>query len=207
MSDSIPLYDGPPTEAKITHPHGNDSNAPSPDGAESGMVRGSRRNARHDLDGIKVCLATHDASGRVEFTDCPVVDISVSGMGLEFDRRIKTGLHCNISYRTRDRSTVHVGGVIRRCLQIGVGRFQLGIQFDRHLNKPELLPARVIAGAPASPLQRGRQLRSTTGSEIVDPSGGFSKPLIIEPTAAGSDEALGVSDETQSDDATSAIIL
>ena len=194
-SDSIPLYDGPPTGAKIEHHDHNRTTPTENTNTAAAPVRGSRRNTRHELEGVKACLATHDASGRTEFTDCPVVDISVSGIGLEFDRRVKSGLHCNISYRTRDHRTVHVGGTVRRCRPTDDGYFEIGIQFDRHLNKDEMQPARVLPEASASPLQRGRQLRRpATSSEPVAETG-LPQPNVLKPSESSEDNCIDLSDD------------
>jgi len=198
-SDPIPLYDGPPTGPKIEHPDLNPTAATENNDGLATPIRGSRRNVRHELEGVKACLATHDASGRNEFADCPVVDISVSGIGLEFDRRLKSGLRCNISYRTRDHRTVHVGGTVRRCRQIEGGYFEIGIQFDRHLHKDEMQPARVLPGAAASPLQRGRQLKRLFSAPTTDPDIELPRPNVIRPSAAHEDTCIDFSDDARSE--------
>jgi len=195
-TDAIPLYDGPPTGAKIEHPDLNPTAATENYNGLVSPIRGSRRNVRHELEGVKACLATHDASGRTEYVDCPVVDLSVSGIGLMFDRRLKPGLRCNISYRTRDHRTVHIGGTVRRCQPIETGHFEIGIQFDRHLHKDEMNAARVLAGAAASPLQRGRQLKQATSTSATHNEVELPSPNVIRPSAADEDTCIDFSDDT-----------
>lgn len=183
--DSIPLYDGPPTGARILHYEKQVEG--SSESADTAAVRTKRREARKHLERVEICLGVQDASGRAEFVDCPVLDISSGGTAVDFDRKVTVGSRCTVSYRTLAYSTVNVGGFIRSCRRIGSGEYRLGIEFDRHLSKEEQRPAHVVPGRAASPLTRSRKLKRANKTDAVevniDAAMESGRPLVIEPSS------------------------
>lgn len=153
--DPIPLVEGEPCAAIILPPDGRTSaNEPS--------VRGARDSVRHSYEGVSVCLSIQDGSGRVDHAECPVVDLSASGVGLLYDRRVEPGVTGHVSFRTIDQKPVRVACIIKRCRPIHDRLYELGIRFKRRLDRVEQRPQK---------LRPGRELASGIRPRKFDHSG------------------------------------
>ncbi|MFQ5502229.1 MAG: PilZ domain-containing protein [Phycisphaerae bacterium] len=165
-TDSIPLYDGEPSGAKIIHETHRSESFDGPASTESaetaGPLRHKRRTPRKDCSHIQVCFSPCDPSGRVEHVACPVFNISRGGFALEFDRALDVGVTGHISYLTAGHRPVRVSCSVRHCLAIGGGRYRLGISLDRYLDHEERRPAKKISGRDVAPSVRTRSLRART---------------------------------------------
>lgn len=159
--ETIPLYDGEPSGAVIRHESGGlfQPVHRASGGAATGTASSRRKATRHDCERTCVCFSPHDAQGRVEDVECPVFDISKSGVALEYDRELRTGSACTIAYRTVSRQPVHVSGRICNCRDLGGGRFKLGIKLNRELRAEELKLAKKREGQDIAPGIRARPLR------------------------------------------------
>ncbi len=163
-ADTIPLYDGEPSGAKIIHEthrsESLDGHASTESAEAAGPLRHKRRTPRSECEHILVCFSPCDPSGRVEHVACPVFNISRGGFALEFDRALDVGVMGHISYLTVGHRPVRVSCSVRHCLAIGGGRYRLGIALDRYLDREERKPAKAIPGREVAPGIRTRVLRA-----------------------------------------------
>jgi hypothetical protein len=150
--ETIPLWDGEPSDAEIIHPHGSN-------GAATKAVRTRRRSPRRCYEGVHVCFSPDLPSGLLEHIECPVIDLSARGLAIEFDRRLEIGVTGYISYQTVSHQPVRVSCRVRRCSPLEDGHYRLGIRFDRNLRPEERMPAKVRPGREVSPGIRARKLR------------------------------------------------
>lgn len=184
--DSIPLCEQSTARIPILHQ--------SRSAAESGSarpIRGKRHDARHHVENVLVCFSSHDASGRLDHADCPLVDVSREGVALVCDRRVTVGSRCFVSYRTISQQPVHIGGVVKNCARIDAARYRIGLLLDRHLQQDELKPAKARAGRSVSPVHHGRKLRGldTDSGGGVEANVDTFRPNIREPSLGdGPDE-------------------
>lgn len=182
--ESIPLYDGPPTHAKIIA-----ASPASSEGDSTGPVRHRRQASRKAAENVEVCLSAHDASGRTDHCECPLLDISAGGAAVLFDRVVIPGSRCYVSYRSVSRQPVNVGGTARNCERMGPKQYRIGIKFDRSLAKEEQRAAKRRIGKSVSPIHQARRLRTmgdespTAVREVAHPT----KPLVISPRNANDD--------------------
>lgn len=177
--DSIPLSEGSSSPVQIIH-----TTHRAPDGGEIRPVRGKRNTPRRQLDNVEVCLSAHDASGRTDHVDCPLVDVSQDGVAVVCDRRVSVGIRCYVSYRTVSHQPVHVGGVVKNCAKIGASRYRIGILLDRHLRREEQKPAKCLPGRSVSPTHHGRKLRGAVSASDSESTADFAanQPVIREPS-------------------------
>jgi PilZ domain len=176
--DPIPLCEGSSTPIEIVY-----ATRESPDGRETRPVRAKRNNPRRALDRVEVCLSCHDASGRSDHIDCPLIDISQDGVAVACDRRVAVGTRCYISYRTVSQQPVHVGGVVKNCARIEAARYRVGLLLDRRLAKEEQKPAKSRPGRSVSPTHHGRKLRgAVSDAEMAEPHADACRPVIREPS-------------------------
>ncbi|MBN2562164.1 MAG: PilZ domain-containing protein, partial [Phycisphaerae bacterium] len=150
--ESIPLWDGEPLGAKII-PQETSS------GGDTQTLRSRRRSPRKSCDRVHVCFSPNLASGLVEYVECPVLDMSVSGFALEYDEKLDVGMRGYVSYMTIGRRPVRVSCCVRRCKSLGRGRYLLGIQLDRKLNAEERTPSKANQGRQVALGARPRRLR------------------------------------------------
>jgi hypothetical protein len=153
MSDEpIPLWDGEPSTAKIIHEHRGLA-----DGAAT--VRCKRGSPRSPCDGVHVCFSVERRLGEVEYVECPLIDISATGLAVEYDQKLEFGTTGYIAYWTVGHQPVRVSCTIRQCRMLDEGRYLLGIKLDRKLNFEERRPARLRLGREVVPGVRPRKLR------------------------------------------------
>lgn len=177
-SDPIPLYDGPPSGYLIHHT----AQAAADDATSSGgrqAVRSRRRGARRECERTRVCLTVTEGDGRVDHAECPVVNISRSGMALHYDRRIVRGARVTIQYRTVSLSPVHVTAAVRHCVPAGPDRYQIGLSLDRPLAGEELRPARDLPGRDVAPGIRGRRFATNRGDAPAE-GGPVTESRVVE---------------------------
>lgn len=153
MSDEpIPLYDGELSGAKII-----------PDGAKGvgqpTETRVKRQSPRHSFERVHVCFSPMYQSGRLEHVECPVIDLSESGLAIEYDRKLEKGVTGHISYRTISHQPVRVSCTVRRCAAMDNGHFEVGVQLNRRLRSEEMRPAKVRPGRELAAGVRARKLR------------------------------------------------
>ncbi len=175
MSDeSIPLYDGEPSGAVIRH----ETHSLGPSRGTGGAVSARRKSARHDCERVQVCFTVQDPTRRAENANCPVVNLSKTGIAIEYDVKLRAGVPCSIAYRTVSHQDVRVSGVVRHCRDIGGGHYQLGIKFTRDLKFEELRPARFRQGRDVAPGLQLRPLAART-DEVDDApdSDGAAEPV------------------------------
>ena len=158
MSDEpIPLYDGELSGAKII-----------PDGAERAEqqveTRVKRQRPRRSFDRVHVCFSPMYQSGRVEHVECPVIDMSESGLAIEYDRKLGKGVTGHVSYRTISNQPVRVSCTVRRCAVMDNGHFEVGVQLNRRLRSEEMRPAKVRPGRELAAGVRARKLRVAVGT-------------------------------------------
>jgi hypothetical protein len=123
-------------------------------------VRCRRKLARHNYRNMmRICFSPQFDSGKVDPTECPVVDISAGGFSIEYDRRTPLGLRGTISYRADSGLPVHIGCTVRHCVEQMDGLFRLGIKLDRKLQVAELRPIRIAIGREIAPGIRARKLK------------------------------------------------
>jgi hypothetical protein len=122
-------------------------------------VRCRRKLARRSCSGMRVCFSPQFDSGKVDPTECPVVDISAGGFSIEYDRRTPLGLCGTITYRAESGLPVHIGCTVRHCVEQMDGLFRLGIKLDRRLQAAEMRPIRTTIGRELAPGIRARKLK------------------------------------------------
>lgn len=152
--DPIPLDDSEPS-ASIIH-------QPSRDSVTS--VRSQRKSARREFKNARICFIPEYASGKTDPAECPVINISATGLSIEFDRRVPIALRGTITYRSECGLPVHVGCVVRHCVEQMDGFFRLGIQLDRKLRPEESRPLRIAIGREIAPGIRARKLKRQLGT-------------------------------------------
>ena len=137
--------------------------SPSPSGAAIG-VRLQRKQSRRSCTNTRVCFIPEFDSGKVDPTECPVIDMSAGGFSIEYDRRVANGQRGTIAYRSDSGLPVHVGCIVRHCVEQMDGLFRLGIKLDRKLRPGEMHPIRAAIGRELAPGIRARKLkRAFTG--------------------------------------------
>ena len=177
--DPIPLCEPSSTPVQIIH-----RTAKTPDADTDRPVRGKRQRPRRQIEKVEVCLSTHDASGRTDHIDCPLVDVSQDGVAVVCDRRVSVGTRCYVSYRTVSQQPVHVGGVVMNCARIESARYRIGLMLDRRLRNEEQKPAKCLPGRPVSPSHQGRKLRGSVAASdtAVSASSESHQPVVREPS-------------------------
>ena len=122
-------------------------------------VRIHRKQSRRSCTNTRVCFSPEFDSGKVDPTECPVINISAGGFALEFDRRLVVGQRGTITYRAENGRPVNVGCVTRQCIEQMDGLFRLGLKLDRKLQPEEMRPLRVAVGRDLAPGIRARKLK------------------------------------------------
>lgn len=122
-------------------------------------VRCRRKLPRRTHQNMRICFSPQFDSGKVDPTECPVVDISAGGFSIEYDRRIPLGLRGAITYRAESGLPVHIGCTVRHCVEQMDGLFRIGIKLDRRLQAAEMRPIRTTVGRELAPGIRARKLK------------------------------------------------
>lgn len=119
-------------------------------------LRGHRDATRRRTEGATVCLTLQDQAGRVEHIECPVMDLSATGVGLVFDQEIEQGRSCQIAYQTASHRLVRLHATVKRCVQTGPGRFEIGLRFTHRLEADQL---RIVRRRPGRDITIGARMR------------------------------------------------
>lgn len=144
----IPLEDAPEHSAIIV-----------PESKAATSVRCRRRDVRRAQGSAVICFTLESASGRVENAECPVLNISRTGVAIVFDQDVSLGASASIAYRSISGRPVHRGVTVRQCRPREDGHYDLGLQFDRPLQFDEARPARHGPGREVAPGIRARKLK------------------------------------------------
>ncbi|MFQ5423919.1 MAG: PilZ domain-containing protein [Phycisphaerae bacterium] len=146
-SDTIPLEEGPASSRVLV-----------PEAAADRRVRGNRSATRWQCDDVVVCFSPVYQSGRVDHAECPVSEISATGMAVVFDRSLERGLPGSVAYRILGGRHVRAQCRVRTCTKIGESRYLLGLQFTRRRRSADLKPLKHRAGRDIAPGARPRKL-------------------------------------------------
>jgi len=155
MSDeTLPLYHGELSGSVIIPERGSNG------GLETPTLRSRRASPRKGCENIHVCFSAESESGQGDHAECPLVNISASGMAIEYDRCLRKGVSGHVSYYTISRIPVNISCIIRHCDPLDNGHFQIGLRLNRPLKYEERKPMRVGPGRVVSPHLRARKLRT-----------------------------------------------
>ena len=150
--DTIPLYDGELSGHVILPERGSSS-------VETPAPRARRMSPRKDCENVHVCFSLEPESGLCDNAECPLVNISASGMEIEYDKSLRKGVSGHVSYYTISRIPVNIGCTVRHCLPLDNGHFLIGLRLNRSLIVEERRPMRIGPGRIVSPHLRARNLR------------------------------------------------
>ncbi|QDV91777.1 hypothetical protein RAS2_28830 [Phycisphaerae bacterium RAS2] len=152
LNAPIPLEDAPEHSAIIV-----------PESKAATSVRCRRREVRRTQGSAMICFTLERASGRVDNAECPVLNISRTGVAIVFDQEVNVGTSASIAYRSISGRPVHRGVTVRQCRPREDGLVELGLQFDRPLQFDEARPARHGPGREVAPGIRSRKLKPPVG--------------------------------------------
>ena len=179
--DPIELYDGEIVSKVVLHESAR----------EAAKTRGRRDSARRIAKGVTVCFTPQDESGRVEHAECPLVDLSSSGIGLVYDKEIDVDRACEIAYQTASHRLVRLHARVKRCICIGENRYELGLRFTHRITAEQQLIVKRRPGRDITIGSRMRQLVAVETPAARGPGGGYQAPTEIdEPRTVGDDEPL-----------------
>lgn len=130
-----------------------------PESKADTSVRCRRRDVRRTQGSAALCLTLERASGRVDNAECPVLNISRTGVAIVFDQEVGVGASASVAYRSISGRPVHRGVTVRQCRPREDGHYDLGLQFDRPLQFDEARPARHGPGREVAPGIRARKLK------------------------------------------------
>lgn len=164
--DPIALVDGEISGKVLLHESSLDRSRP----------RGRRDSARRVSKGVTVCFTPSDESGRVEHVECPLVDLSSSGLGLTFDKPIDLDRACEIAFQTASHRLVRVHARVKRCMQVGENRYEVGLQFTHRLTAEQQKIVRRRPGRDITIGSRMRPLVSTAPVIARGLGGGYAGP-------------------------------
>ena len=122
-------------------------------------MRCKRSSPRHSADGIRVCFSPQVQLGRVEHVECPLINMSATGLAIEFDQRLGLGVMGYVAYWTMSRQPVRVSCTVRQCQPLENRRFLLGLKLDRKLTFDERRLAKMRPGRDLMPGVHPRKLR------------------------------------------------
>jgi PilZ domain-containing protein len=153
MSDEpIPLSAGDSFGAAIQPERGSSS-------AEAHTLRSRRTNPRKGCENVYVCFSPQTETGLPDNAECLLLNVSASGMAIEYDRPLKKGVSAYVSYYSASRVPVNVGCVVQHCDLQTSGHYVVGLRTNRPLKHEERKPMRVGAGRVVSPHVRARKLK------------------------------------------------
>lgn len=127
------------------------------DGAD--IVRGRRKDARKAFEGIWVLFEPDARANGTEQVECPLVDISVTGFAVLYDRPLKSGVKGYVSYRSQCDKPVRISFTVKRTIPQSGGRYLIGCQMDKKLNVEDRRPARVRPGRSVVAGIRARRIK------------------------------------------------
>lgn len=152
VDNGIPLCDGDITGEVLM-----------PESPGLNTLNGRRRSLRRACENVCVCFSPEYKSGRVEYVECPVLDISASGISILFDGPLEPGMSGRISYRADGSKAVRIASNVRTCTEVEPGVFTLGLKFVRGLTSQELRLAKRRIGREVAPGVRLRKLKFVAG--------------------------------------------
>lgn len=151
----------------------------------TGTVRSRRKDSRKAFDGIWVLFEPDSRTGGTIQVECPLIDISVSGFALIYDKPMKSGIKGYLSYRSMCDKPVRVSFTIKRCIPRPDSRYFIGGQFDKRLNVEDRKPARSRAGRSVVLGVRARRIPadSAAGAAVaIDEELQSRFPHVIHPS-------------------------
>lgn len=155
MADEpIPLYEGESSNSKIVHEQPANAQA-----FISHAARSKRSSVRKSCDRTKVCFSPQESLGRAEHVECPVIDLSATGLAVEFDKPLASGVSGHVAYWTVGHRPVRVSCTVRRCIPMDNGHFLIGLKLDRKLTLEEKKPAKTFGGREIAMGLRPRKLK------------------------------------------------
>ncbi|HKQ49247.1 MAG TPA: PilZ domain-containing protein [Phycisphaerae bacterium] len=128
-------------------------------GTETHALRSRRTNPRRECENVHVCFSPQTQTGLPDNVECPLLNISASGMAIEYDRPLKKGVSAYVSYYSISRVPINIGCVVQHCDLQTSGHYIIGLRTNRPLKYEERKPMRVGAGRVVSPHVRARKLR------------------------------------------------
>ena len=147
--------------------------------------RGRRDSARRVTKGVTVCFTPSDESGRVEHVECPLLDLSSSGLGLTYDKPIDVDRACEVAFQTVSHRLVRVHARVKRCIRIGENRFEVGLQFTHRITAEQQLIAKRRPGRDITIGSRMRPLVSTAPAIARGLGGGYAGPSDLDALVDG----------------------
>ena len=123
------------------------------------IVRGHRKDARKAFEGIWVLFEPDARAGGTVQVECPLVDISVSGFAVLYDRPLKSGVKGYVSYRSQCDKPVRISFTVRRCIPQSSAQFLIGCQMDKKLNIEDRRPAKTRPGRSVVAGIRARRIK------------------------------------------------
>lgn len=166
--EPIALVDGEIVSKVVLHESSLDRSRP----------RGRRDSARRVTKGVTVCFTPQDESGRVEHVECPLVDLSSSGIGLVYDKPIDVDRACQVAFQTASHRLVRVHARVKRCICIGESRYEVGLRFTHRITAEQQLIVKRRPGRDITIGSRMRPLASTTPVVPRGMGGGYAGPSL-----------------------------
>lgn len=174
--DPIALCEGDITSKVVLHESNIDRT----------RLRGRRDSARRVSKGVTVCFTPQDESGRVEHVECPLVDLSSSGLGLVYDKAIDAGRTCLIAFQTASHRLVRVHARVKRCISTGENRYEVGLRFTHRLTAEQQLIVKRRPGRDITVGSRMRPLIAAGPTITRGLGGGYAGPSAVDDPAEGS---------------------
>lgn len=182
--EPIALCEGEITSKVVLHESSLDRSRP----------RGRRDSARRVSKDVTVCFTPQDESGRVEHVECPLVDLSSSGVGLVYDKPIDVDRACDLAFQTASHRLVRVHARVKRCISISENRYEVGLRFTQRLTAEQQL---IVKRRPGRDITIGSRMRplAAAGPTITrGMGGGYAGPSSSNDPAAG-DQNLELMDD------------
>lgn len=154
-------------------------------------VRSHRKEARKSIEGIWVLLEPDVNCGGSAQVECPLVDISISGFSVIYDRPISVGMKGYVSYRSTCDKPIRVAFAVRRCTRLSESRYLIGASLGKRLNIEDRRPAKTRPGRQVVLGVRARRILAETPTETPAlPTHEFRLPVphVIAPPAGETEE-------------------
>jgi hypothetical protein len=128
-------------------------------------VRSPRKEARKAIDGVWVLFEPDASCGGSMQVECPLVDISIAGFSVVYDKPIRAGLKGYVSYRSMCDKPIRVAFTVRRYTRVSESRYLIGASFDKRLNIEDRRPAKTRPGRQVVLGVRARRILAETPVE------------------------------------------
>ena len=109
-------------------------------------VRSHRKEARKSIEGVWVLLEPDANCGGSMQVECPLVDISLAGFSVIYDKAISVGTKGYVSYRNMCDKPIRVAFTIKWCIRQSQFRYLIGASLDKRLNIEDRRPAKTRPG-------------------------------------------------------------